>query len=66
MSTENTGANARVKYKEHYNLKLKQGDWCNYFKKCNITNNINGSYCWACQYRKPLDIPNLLAERGRE
>jgi len=49
-----------------YHLKLTPEDWCGYFKGvCGIENNIEGQYCWACKHRKPLDIPHLLAERGR-
>jgi hypothetical protein len=50
----------------YYHLHLTPRDWCGYFKgPCAIDHNIGEQYCWACQYRRPLDIPNLLAERGR-
>jgi len=56
-----------IKYKNYYHLKLKPKDWCGYFKGvCAIENNIGDNYCWACKYRKPLDIPHLLAERGKK
>jgi hypothetical protein len=54
-----------IRYKTYYHLKLEPKDWCDYFKGvCDIKNNIGEKYCWACKYRKPLDIPHLLAERG--
>jgi hypothetical protein len=57
----------RFKPKNYYHLKLKPKDWCVHHKGvCSIENNIGQNYCWACQYRKLLDIPDLLAERGRE
>jgi len=52
--------------KIYYHLKLEKKDWCHYFKKCPMENNITGDYCWICKYHKKLDIPHLLAERGRE
>lgn len=54
-----------IKFKHYYNLKLELKDWCRYHKGvCGIVNNINGNYCWACKYRRPLEIPKLLEERG--
>lgn len=52
----------------YYSLRLTKKDWCIYFKDCPMDFNIsvkNGDYCWVCKYHKKLDIPNLLAERGR-
>jgi hypothetical protein len=67
MSTDPTGAESRFKSKTYYHLKLNPKDWCIHLKGvCGIEDNIGELYCWACQYRKPLDIPNLLAERGRK
>ncbi len=68
MSSGSTGTGGEEKFKERrfYNLKLKPKDWCGYFKGvCDIDNNVGEKYCWACKHRKPLDIPDLLAERGR-
>jgi len=49
----------------YYRLKLTKEDWC-MFKDCPLEFNIpNGDYCWVCKYHKKLDIPNLLAERGK-
>lgn len=49
----------------YYNLKISKKDWCMYFKECPMEYNVPGSYCWACKFRRAVDIPNLLAERGR-
>lgn len=66
MSTDPTGANGNLNTKTYYHLKLSPKDWCQYFKGvCPIEDNIGEQYCWACKHRKPLDIPHLLAERGR-
>ena len=67
MSTNPTRVEGRFKTRTYYHLKLKPKDWCQYFKGvCGIEDNIGEMYCWACKYKKPLDIPDLLAERGRE
>ena len=50
----------------YYNLKLSKKDWCIYFKHCPMEKNIPGSYCWVCKYCKKIDVPHLLAERGRD
>ncbi len=62
------GAPGTKKFKGqlYYHLKLTKKDWCTYFKDCQMENNITGSYCWVCKYCKRLDVPHLLAERGRE
>jgi len=52
--------------KTYYHLQLNKEDWCHYFKKCPIENNINGNYCHICKYHHKLDIPTLLAERGTQ
>jgi hypothetical protein len=52
--------------KEYYHLSIKKEDVCNYFKECPIENNINGSLCHLCKYHHDVDVPRLLAERGRE
>ena len=49
----------------YYNLELNSKDWCTYFKKCLIENNISETYCHVCKYQKKLDITTLLAERGK-
>jgi hypothetical protein len=51
--------------KTYYHLELKPKDWCSYHKYCPIENNLNGIYCNTCKYQRKLDIPTLLAERGR-
>lgn len=28
--------------------------------------NIGVNYCWICRYKRPLDIPDLLKERGKK
>lgn len=66
MSTEPVGAEGKIVSKTYYHLYLKPKDWCTYFKgPCAIENNIGPDYCWACKYRKKLDIPDLLVERGK-
>lgn len=56
----------RFKKREFYHLKLENKDWCTYFKECPIENNITGEYCWVCKYcSRDLDVPHLLAERGK-
>ena len=52
--------------KQYYHLKLTKKDWCIYFKHCPIENNITENYCWACKYFRRVDVPHLLAERGRD
>jgi hypothetical protein len=55
------------KYRKYYNLRIAKKDWCNYFKNdCPMENNIPGSYCWVCKHCEKVDIPHLLAERGRD
>lgn len=55
----------KFKPRKYYNLKLSPEDWCFYHKgPCDIVNNIGEQYCWVCRYRKSLDIPSLLEERG--
>lgn len=57
----------RFEHKTYYNLKLGPKDWCIHFKGiCAIKDNVGEMYCWACKYRQPLDIPDLLKERGRK
>jgi len=51
-------------FKTYYHLHLTKKDWCSYFKECPIENNIGNCYCWVCKYRRDLDIPDLLCERG--
>ncbi len=53
------------KIKQYYHLHLEKKEWCNYLRECPMENNIGDCYCWVCKYHKKLDIPNLLAERGR-
>lgn len=56
----------RFEVKEYYHLHLTVKDWCGHFKgPCSIENNVGERYCWICKYKRPLDIPTLLAERGR-
>ena len=51
--------------KTYYHLELKSKDWCGYYKDCPIDNNLTGNFCHVCKYQRKLDIPTLLAERGR-
>lgn len=51
--------------KTYYHLKLSKKDWCTYFKSCPMEDNIGQCYCWICKHAEKLDIPHLLAERGR-
>ena len=67
MSKGPTGVGSDKKFeKRYYHLKLEEKDWCDYFKKCPMKDNITSNYCWICKYHKKLDIPHLLAERGSE
>lgn len=66
MSKGANGANGKLVTRTYYHLQLEPKDWCGYFKGvCAIEDNIGPEYCWACKYRRPLDIPTLLAERGK-
>lgn len=66
MSTDPTGTKGSFERVRYYHLKLGPKDWCTYFKGvCPIENNIEEMYCWICKHKKLLDIPDLLAERGR-
>ena len=51
--------------RKYYCLELKIKDWCCYPKECQMDNNINGNYCHACKYQRKLDIPTLMAEKGK-
>lgn len=51
--------------REYYHLELTKKDWCLYYKDCPMENNVTGNYCCMCKYHKELDVPKLLAERGR-
>jgi len=55
-----------IKYRKYYNLKLGMKDWCIYDVVCEMYNNIGENYCWACKYRRPLDIPKLLKRSRKE
>ena len=66
MSSGQTGADGHFKKKIYYHLKLDPSNWCGYFKgPCDMYLNIGEKYCWVCKYKKPLDIPELLVEKGR-
>lgn len=65
MSSGPTPTKTRFKTKTYYHLKLSKKDWCTYFKNCPIEDNIGENYCWICKYHQKVDVPHLLAERGR-
>ena len=60
-----TGNKTKEKFRTYYHLKLSKKDWCGYFKSCPMESNIPGSYCWVCKHVKKVDVPHMLAERGR-
>ena len=67
MSSGPTGTKA-FNGNTYYHLRLTKEDWCIYHEDCPMEFNVsvkNGDYCWVCKYHKKLDIPKLLAERGR-
>jgi len=66
MSNGFASSNDKFVGKEYYHLKITKEDVCDYFKECPIENNINGPLCHLCKHHHDVDIPNLLAERGRE
>lgn len=65
MSKGPTGTKEFKSTAVYYNLQLSKKDWCTYFKTCPMNYNVPGSYCWACKHRREVDVPHLLAERGR-
>ena len=56
----------RFEPKTYYHLKLKTKDWCFFKGDCPMEENIGDNYCWICKYKKELDVPDLLKERGRK
>jgi hypothetical protein len=57
--------NPKEKFRTYYHLHLTKKDWCTYFKDCPMENNITGQWCWICKHARPVDVPDLLMERGR-